>query len=608
MTKQNSPFKFLDAYLRTDADIWFGRDKETSELYDALSGVKQLLVFGPSGAGKTSLIECGLRNQFEEEDWFALTIRKGGNIISSVYESINEALEEKIDLSEKTKMPTEPDFSFGDAVERLFSERYQPIYLLFDQFEELLILGSEDEQKAFFTRLNDLIRNRVPCRILLIMREEFIGHLSEFEPLCPSIFQHRFRLEKMRKNNVREVILDTLTAPRFQDTFKVEDPNVLADSILAKLPDKRQEIELAHVQVFLDELWDRANTQPSPETLPALSKSLIQEKDDLEGILDSFLKKQLKALEQSYGKQMPIETLAAMISERHTKLQLSEEELQEELHERGIKLKSPLKNLLSDLEKRRLLRTQKSGIKTQYEISHDLLALAVGQNLTEEIKMRNRATEIYGVYEAREGYLSQEDLDYIRPFEVYKPFPTALRERMKESAVYLEDENKKKLNYARQRVVFASVLALIAVGAALWAFSLKNKADEATAVANDQREKTEIALEQLKSETAEKERQRLLAEEKSAEAKRETQRAEEEKTQAEAERQKAEEALTAKQREEAAKNKLQFEEILRNADKLFKARQFSYAKEKYEEALPLAPNAQKAKEVQDKIKQCITNQ
>ena len=30
--------------------------------------------------------------------------------------------------------------------------------------------------------------------------------------------------------------------------------------------------------------------------------------------LDSFLKKHLKALEQSYGKQMPIETLAAMIS------------------------------------------------------------------------------------------------------------------------------------------------------------------------------------------------------------------------------------------------------------------------------------------------------
>lgn len=42
------------------------------------------------------------------------------------------------------------------------------------------------------------------------MREEFIGHLSEFEPLCPSLFQHRFRLEKMGRANVRTVIQQML--------------------------------------------------------------------------------------------------------------------------------------------------------------------------------------------------------------------------------------------------------------------------------------------------------------------------------------------------------------------------------------------------------------
>jgi hypothetical protein len=506
MKRQHSPFKFLDAYHLTDADIWFGRDKETTELYDALSGVKQLLVFGPSGAGKTSLIECGLRNQFEEEDWFALTIRKGRNIIHSVYASMNEALEEEIELSEETGIPIDPDFSFGDVVERLFSERYQPIYLLFDQFEELLILGTETEQKEFFKRLNDLIRYRVPCRILLIMREEFIGHLSEFESICPSIFQHRFRLEKMRKTNVRKVILETLTAARFQDIFKLENPEALADSILAKLPDKRQEIELAHVQVFLDELWDRANSQSSLETLPVLSQNLIQEKDNLEGILDSFLKKQIKELEELYGKQMPIEALAAMISERHTKLQISEEELRIELQERDIPLELPLKELLSDLEKRRLLRTQKSGIKTQYEISHDLLALAVGQNLTEEIKMRNRATEVYGVYEAREGYLSQEDLDLIRPFEIYKPFPASLSERIKESTVFLAEEDKKKLKKARQRVVFATVLAFIAVVAAVWAITLRNEAQNLLKVTKDQKTEIESTLLEIQLTQASKQK------------------------------------------------------------------------------------------------------
>ncbi len=142
MSQVTSPFKFLDSYSREDADIFFGREQETEALYDALSGVKHLLVYGPSGAGKTSLIECGLRNQFSDADWFALTIRKGVNISGSVFSAINEALDEKISLHRKTGLPKDDSIDFGHAIESLFAERYQPIYLLFDQFEELLISAS----------------------------------------------------------------------------------------------------------------------------------------------------------------------------------------------------------------------------------------------------------------------------------------------------------------------------------------------------------------------------------------------------------------------------------------------------------------------------------
>jgi len=250
MNQVNSPFKFLDSYQKADADIFFGREKETLDLYSALSGVKHLLVYGPSGSGKTSLIECGLRNQFSDADWYALTVRKGADINASVFASINEALKEKIELDPITKMPVNPQIEFGQAVEKLFAERYQPVYLLFDQFEELLISGQTDEKNTFFTLLNKLIRNKLPCRVLLIMREEFIGHLSEFEPLCPSIFQHRFRVEKMGRTNVEEVIYKILEAPRYRASFNANDSRKLAESILSKLPDKKMEIELAHVQVF----------------------------------------------------------------------------------------------------------------------------------------------------------------------------------------------------------------------------------------------------------------------------------------------------------------------------------------------------------------------
>ncbi len=416
MTQAASPFKFLDSYNQTESEIFFGREKETVALYRALGGVKHLLVYGPSGCGKTSLVECGLRNQFSESDWFALSIRKGSNISASVFSQINAHLSTKIDLDPATQLPLDPQWDFGQSVEALFNERFQPIYLLFDQFEELLISGSDTEKKDFFTRLNQLIRYKVPCRMMLIMREEFIGHLSEFEVLCPSIFQHRFRVEKMRKSDVREVIRKTLEAPMYSTAFEVSNAEELADSILSKLPDKKHEIELAHVQVFLSELWGRAVAVQKNDALPLLHQGLVKPEDNLEVVLDSFLKTQNRDLGEIFGEKIPMQLLELLISERYTKLQVSEVDLQRGMKERPFKEGKSLADLLASMVACQILRTLKSGDETQYEISHDVLALVVGQNLTDEIRKERKAEEIYRFYGEWKGLFSQEQLDDLRPW------------------------------------------------------------------------------------------------------------------------------------------------------------------------------------------------
>lgn len=334
-------------------------------------------------------------------------------------------------------------------------------------------------------RLNRLIRYKVPCRVLLIMREEFIGHLSEFEPLCPSLFQHRFRVEKMRKESVKEVIRKTLDVPQYRDAFRVDGSEQLAGRILALLPDKSREIELAHVQVFLSELWERAAETGDGAAMPALHEGLVRDDDNLAGVLDSFLKKQLRELDTAYGENTALETLAAMISERHTKLQLTPEDLLRELTDNGIVLKVPLQDLLRELEGRRILRSLRSGGQIQYEISHDVLAQVVGKNLTEEMQLREKAREVYRVYEGREGLLSREDMDYLRPFGNYLPLPEELKQRMQESEEVLERRQREELEQAQrqaeqervlrekaerseqraqQRFLFALIASIIAVG------------------------------------------------------------------------------------------------------------------------------------------------
>jgi hypothetical protein len=81
------------------------------------------------------------------------------------------------------------------------------------------------------------------------------------------------------------------------------------------------------------------------------------------------------------------------------------------------------RTVLKELEQRRIVRTIKAGDETQYEISHDVLALVIGQNLTEEMKMREKAGGIYKVFVERLGLFTQDDIDYLRPYQLSLPYP-----------------------------------------------------------------------------------------------------------------------------------------------------------------------------------------
>jgi len=85
-----SPFKFLDSYSKEDRDIFFGRDQEITDLYRKLFESKILLVYGLSGTGKSSLVNCGLASRFDESDWLPVNVRRGDNIISSLNDAFNK--------------------------------------------------------------------------------------------------------------------------------------------------------------------------------------------------------------------------------------------------------------------------------------------------------------------------------------------------------------------------------------------------------------------------------------------------------------------------------------------------------------------------------------
>ena len=86
---ERRPFRFLDAYTKEDEDIFFGREDETDELYARIFLSNMLLVYGVSGSGKTSLIQCGLANKIKSTDWLPICVRRNKNFSDSLKEELS---------------------------------------------------------------------------------------------------------------------------------------------------------------------------------------------------------------------------------------------------------------------------------------------------------------------------------------------------------------------------------------------------------------------------------------------------------------------------------------------------------------------------------------
>ena len=69
------PYKGLAAYDVTDAEVFFGRDREVAACLDRLRSSRLLVVAGPSGCGKSSLVRAGLLPALQRQGRSAVVVR-----------------------------------------------------------------------------------------------------------------------------------------------------------------------------------------------------------------------------------------------------------------------------------------------------------------------------------------------------------------------------------------------------------------------------------------------------------------------------------------------------------------------------------------------------
>ena len=241
---QNSPFKFLEPYTKADHDLFFGRDEEVEQLFELVYEAKMVLVYGPSGVGKTSLIRCGLANRLPETEWYDIYIRRWDNINDSLRHELNQL---SLDVT--------PDAPLKDFTDALYLQYFRPIYLIFDQFEELYTLGTVEEQQQFINDITELLEQTQQVKVLIVIREEYFAQLYGLEEKVPNLLDHKLRVETMSIAKAREVIERSIE----MHNIRVESPKEkVVNAILDNISERKSGIQLTYLQIYLDKLYQES--------------------------------------------------------------------------------------------------------------------------------------------------------------------------------------------------------------------------------------------------------------------------------------------------------------------------------------------------------------
>jgi len=449
-----SPFKFLDSYTKDDRDIFFGRDREIEELYQRVFESKLLLVYGVSGTGKSSLIHCGLANKFQETDWLPLVIRRGGNIIENMASAIRSA-----SLSDqRSKFSTAGDFRKG--VRSLYLDYYKPVYFIFDQFEELFIFGDKEERKSFISIVKLLTESELQCRMIFVMREEYMAGITEFEKYIPTIFSNRVRIEKMSHINALEAIQGPC------EKFNITLEEGFAEALLEKLSPRETDVELTYLQVYLDKIFRLATGFLPPlggdKGGLSFTLSLLEKTGNVSDLLGNFLDDQISLMEDS---DTAMSVLKAFVSGKGTKRPANEQEAQDNIRSFGKEI-SPekVKELIQAFVNLRVLRDKDDN--GRYELRHDSLAEKVYDKFTlaekEILELGQFIDTAFQAYNKRNVLLSDEDLKYIGENDSLLNLSSDIKEFISKSRMHIKARIKtvRRLT-AVSAILFAALFGIL---------------------------------------------------------------------------------------------------------------------------------------------------
>lgn len=368
----------------------FGRERESEALFHLLVAERIVLLYSPSGAGKTSLIQAGLIPKLEREGFWVLTGHECVRVSTSPGQELAERVNRYVhstllSLDEslgggKGSLQTslaEQDIAHYLADKLRQSENQKTPILIIDQFEEILTKDPTDlaAKREFFRQVGKALENK-GLWALFAMREEYRSALDQFRNSIPTRFQNTFRLDLLddaralkafRKpiESVGVAFEEELAKKVIDDLRKVNVEGITGTPEVQVGP----YVEPMLLQVMGERLWDG---------LPERAGEITT--DDIKGFGSVD-----RALGDYYGERVLEVAQTTDVSERHIR-EWCERSLITEQGFRGQVQRGRDESLglvnqaVEALENAHLVRAEKRRGNTWYELAHDRLIAPIREN------------------------------------------------------------------------------------------------------------------------------------------------------------------------------------------------------------------------------------
>jgi WD40 repeat protein/heme exporter protein D len=371
-------------------DTLYGRNRELRRLLNLLIAERIVLLYSPSGAGKTSLIQAALIPELEAEGfrvWPAMRVNRelppaetartmANRYVLSLLLSLEEDLPQDAQISADELAGMTLEAYLGQRTETK-GEVLDEVFV-FDQFEEILILDPTDRDVKFefFEQLGDTLQDRRRWA-LFAMREELIAGLDPYLRPLPTRFSASFRLELLSPDAARQAMQKPAQTAgvKFTDGAAEQLVDDLRTVRILQSDGARGErlglyVEPVQLQVVCRHLWERL----SPDATQIVEA-------DLEAVGDVD-----RALAIYYAGQVEAIAAGTGVSER-TIREWIDRQLITEQGVRGQVLQEPEQSrgldnqVIGQLVDVHLMRAEERRGATWFELAHDrLIAPVRGDN------------------------------------------------------------------------------------------------------------------------------------------------------------------------------------------------------------------------------------